>query len=275
MKIDKVKIIKTAKLQIKIKREQLQLLDNKVFKKNKFQFYTEEYPWTPVYIDLEKYNENKVSLTTYFSDFYGEFLFECCDALKMPYLFSFVPNEDMIDGSIFIKNTSSRVKNKNNVIKKSAYLLHLVRTFELNDFDHSASGCVKALFEYDDISTIEMVRNVLIAFFTKRAIHGVSFQLKTFKKNTKEVLKIKKEIKKKKLDKKSTSILEKDDLKIIKNKISEEKLLSRKEASELLKISLPTLSNWTKQKIIISYGIGGRVYYKKEELIEALEKLKK
>ncbi|MFT6870711.1 MAG: hypothetical protein ACJAYY_000537 [Paraglaciecola sp.] len=40
-------------------------------------------------------------------------------------------------------------------------------------------------------------------------------------------------------------------------------------------ISLPTLNAWTKKQKIISYGIEGRVYYKKEELLDSLEKLKK
>tara|TARA_B110000971_G_scaffold210686_1_gene238152 strand:- start:1169 stop:1306 length:138 start_codon:yes stop_codon:yes gene_type:complete len=40
-------------------------------------------------------------------------------------------------------------------------------------------------------------------------------------------------------------------------------------------ISSPTLNAWAKKQKIISYGIRGRVYYKKEELLDSLEKLKK
>jgi hypothetical protein len=214
LKLDKENIqllIKESQLQVKTKREQLKLLDKKVYKKNKFQFYPEENPWTPVYIDLEKYNETKEIYATYFSHIYQDLLSECCDALKMPYLFSFVPDKKVIDDSLFIKDTSSRIKNKNNIIRKSAYLLHLVKTFEENDFDHSAIGCVNALFEYDDIQTIEIVRNVLISFFVRGAINGISNQLKIFKKNTGEVLKRKKTIEKKKSEESQVSTIEKDE----------------------------------------------------------------
>jgi hypothetical protein len=275
LKLDKENIqllIKESQLQVKTKREQLKLLDKKVYKKNKFQFYPEENPWTPVYIDLEKYNETKEIYVTYFSHIYQDLLSECCDALKMPYLFSFVPDKKVIDDSLFIKDTSSRIKNKNNIIRKSAYLLHLAKTFEENDFDHSAIGCVNALFEYDDIQTIEIVRNVLISFFVRGAINGISNQLKIFKKNTGEVLKRKKVIEKKKSEESQVLTLRSDEERII--EVYEEILFSRKEASEFLKISLPTLGSWTKLKKIPSYGKGRRVYYKKAELLDSLEKLK-
>lgn len=47
----------------------------------------------------------------------------------------------------------------------------------------------------------------------------------------------------------------------------ESKLFSRAETAEFLKISLVTLYEWTKNGILKSYKIGGRVYYKQEELI--------
>lgn len=276
LKLDKENIqllINKSQLQIKAKREQLKLLDKKVYKKNKFQFYPEEHPWIPVYIDLEKYNETKEIYATYFSHIYQDLLSECCDALKMPYLFSFVPDKEVIDDSLFIKDTSSRVKNKNGIIRKSAYLLHLVKTFEENDYDIFCPKSVHALFAYDDINTVEIVRNVLISFLIRSSDEGISKSLEIFKKNTKGALKMKKTIEKKKSIKSQVPIPE--NYEEIKNKISDEKLLSRKEASDLLKISLPTLNAWTKKQKIISYGIEGRVYYKKEELLDSLEKLKK
>ncbi|WP_159800733.1 helix-turn-helix domain-containing protein [Flavobacterium sp. MK4S-17] len=51
-------------------------------------------------------------------------------------------------------------------------------------------------------------------------------------------------------------------------------LLSRAEASELLKVSLTTLWNWTKSNKVISYGMGNRIFYKKKELLESLTKLR-
>jgi excisionase family DNA binding protein len=47
-------------------------------------------------------------------------------------------------------------------------------------------------------------------------------------------------------------------------------LKNRFEVVELLKISLPTLNNWTKQGILQSYRIGNRVLYKENEVIQAL-----
>ena len=52
-------------------------------------------------------------------------------------------------------------------------------------------------------------------------------------------------------------------------------LMTREEAAEFLKISLPTLWLWTKNKKLTAYAIGNRVYYKKGELLSALTPLKK
>lgn len=54
-----------------------------------------------------------------------------------------------------------------------------------------------------------------------------------------------------------------------KNKNKE--LLSRKEAAQFLSISLSTLKNWTYSKLIKGYRLGGKVYYKKNELIKSLK----
>lgn len=48
--------------------------------------------------------------------------------------------------------------------------------------------------------------------------------------------------------------------------------LSRTEVAKLLKISLPTLHDWTKLKWLQSYKIGNRVLYKLEEVEEAIKK---
>ena len=77
-------------------------------------------------------------------------------------------------------------------------------------------------------------------------------------------------------------VLTKDELKgIISNSIQEvikkssvkekkeEELLTRDEASNLLKINLSTLWRWTKDGKLSAYGIGNRVFYKKDELLKS------
>ncbi len=52
------------------------------------------------------------------------------------------------------------------------------------------------------------------------------------------------------------------------------KFLSRKEVSEILKVSLVTLSDWSKRGVINSYRIGSRIRFKSDEVEEALIKRK-
>jgi excisionase family DNA binding protein len=49
--------------------------------------------------------------------------------------------------------------------------------------------------------------------------------------------------------------------------------LTRFEVAALLKVTLPTLHEWTKQEWLKSYKIGHRVLYKLEEVQEDLNKL--
>jgi len=49
--------------------------------------------------------------------------------------------------------------------------------------------------------------------------------------------------------------------------------LSRLEVSQILKISLPTLNEWTKLGWLQSYRIGNRVLYKQDELELSLQKV--
>ena len=51
---------------------------------------------------------------------------------------------------------------------------------------------------------------------------------------------------------------------------SSNKYLSRIEVAKLLKISLPTLHEWTKLNLLKSYKIGNRVLYKLSEVENAL-----
>lgn len=49
--------------------------------------------------------------------------------------------------------------------------------------------------------------------------------------------------------------------------------LSRQQVSKLLKISLPTLNEWSKLGWLQSYKIGTRVLYKQDEVENALHKV--
>jgi excisionase family DNA binding protein len=51
--------------------------------------------------------------------------------------------------------------------------------------------------------------------------------------------------------------------------------LTRQEVASLLKIDLSSVHNWTKKKILQSYQIGGRVYYKRSEVECSIIKLNK
>ena len=53
-----------------------------------------------------------------------------------------------------------------------------------------------------------------------------------------------------------------------------DQLFTRNETCEFLKIDSSTLWAWTKKGKVNSYGIGNRVYYKKEELLECLTPIK-
>jgi hypothetical protein len=52
----------------------------------------------------------------------------------------------------------------------------------------------------------------------------------------------------------------------------EQPLLTRQQAADFFQITLPTLHAWTQQKLIFSYVIGGRVYYKKSELQDSIKR---
>jgi len=58
------------------------------------------------------------------------------------------------------------------------------------------------------------------------------------------------------------------------NHSPEQELLTREEACTYLKVDSSTLWRWTNKGKITAYGIGSRRFYKKEELLESLIKLK-
>jgi hypothetical protein len=54
----------------------------------------------------------------------------------------------------------------------------------------------------------------------------------------------------------------------------EEGYRTRKETAEMLNISLPTLNQYTKKRILTGYRVGVRVLYKQSEIELALVKMK-
>lgn len=52
-----------------------------------------------------------------------------------------------------------------------------------------------------------------------------------------------------------------------------EEYLTRKETAELLNINLSTLHLWKKKGILKSYGLSGKVYFKRSEVESALVEL--
>ena len=56
------------------------------------------------------------------------------------------------------------------------------------------------------------------------------------------------------------------------NAKKEDTLLTRKETALYLRVSFPTIDNWTKKGILRAYYMGNRVYYKKEEIFKTLER---
>lgn len=49
--------------------------------------------------------------------------------------------------------------------------------------------------------------------------------------------------------------------------------LTRNEVKNLFKVDLSTVHNWTKRGKLKSYGISGRVYYKRDEVEQAIKPL--
>ena len=59
-----------------------------------------------------------------------------------------------------------------------------------------------------------------------------------------------------------------------KNVENEDLLITRKEAADLLHISLTTLDTYTKQGLLVRYKVGHRVLYKKAEITASLGVIK-
>ena len=58
---------------------------------------------------------------------------------------------------------------------------------------------------------------------------------------------------------------------VVKEKKTTERLLSRSQTADLLDISLVTLYKWVKNGLIPCYKIGGKVYFKYDQVIESIK----
>jgi hypothetical protein len=56
------------------------------------------------------------------------------------------------------------------------------------------------------------------------------------------------------------------------NKVTPETLLTRKQAAQFLNVTFATLNDWTKRGLVECGRIGTRVYYKRSNLINAINK---
>jgi excisionase family DNA binding protein len=52
-----------------------------------------------------------------------------------------------------------------------------------------------------------------------------------------------------------------------------EEYLTRAEVAQLLKVDISTIHNWGKAGKLKRYGLGNRVYYKRSEVEQAIQKL--
>ena len=53
--------------------------------------------------------------------------------------------------------------------------------------------------------------------------------------------------------------------------VDQDKVMSRKEASEYLQVSGNTIWNWSQTGVLKSHKVGGKLYYRKSELDDLLE----
>tara|TARA_R110001632_G_scaffold213248_1_gene339467 strand:- start:297 stop:1064 length:768 start_codon:yes stop_codon:yes gene_type:complete len=242
-----------------------------VFQANKFTFYEHDFgEWFPIYVDTGNYRRSKTIYSTYFSHVYCELLYDFSKALNLTYLFTLSSVEFDLSNDIFLGEKTKKIRNKNSTIRLSAYLQHIVKTFEDNESDIFCPNSVHAIFDYDDISVIETVRSVLLEFLIKSSNVGASENLKIYEKNTKHTLKLlKKRNKIEKQDKIDFSSNEVQNLEI------DMDLVTVEQTMEILgKVSRGTIRNWTDKGFLIKYAIGGRVYYKRSELLNASTELK-
>lgn len=65
----------------------------------------------------------------------------------------------------------------------------------------------------------------------------------------------------------------KEELQVLQPKKNETRYLTRNEVVDLLKISLPTLHDYTKRGIVKGYRIGSRVLFKLDEIEQSIKSI--
>lgn len=55
---------------------------------------------------------------------------------------------------------------------------------------------------------------------------------------------------------------------------SKEQYITRNAAAQILGVSLPTLGKWTKEGLLVAYRISSRIRYKRQEVVDSLNKIK-
>lgn len=54
-----------------------------------------------------------------------------------------------------------------------------------------------------------------------------------------------------------------------------DELMTRQQTADMLKVDISTIHNYTKRGILLSYGIGNRIFYKRSEIQEAIIRIVK
>lgn len=54
-----------------------------------------------------------------------------------------------------------------------------------------------------------------------------------------------------------------------------DELMTRQQTADILKVDISTVYNYTKRGILLSYGIGNRIYYKRSEVQKAIIRIGK
>ena len=57
-------------------------------------------------------------------------------------------------------------------------------------------------------------------------------------------------------------------------KPQQEKLLTRRQCAEFLSVTLSTLRTWVKDGTVNAYQLGGRIYFRRSEILKSLRRVK-
>lgn len=250
-------------------KDSLDFINSKVYQSNKFRKIFDG--WVFVKVNLYNFNNSEIIFNTCFSSKYGELLYNMCKNLKMPFLYTFIPYESSVDNYIFFKVPVNQINDS--LVKKSAYLQNITSVYEENDYDIFCSNSVRALFEYDDLKTLKVVCTTLKTYLIMSSRDGISKNVKILIKNIDKTFELKSSIEPILISEDKTEVPV-DFVKELSSGKTNKIILTRKETATLLNISLPTLNTWTKNGILKKHGMEGRVYYKKDEVLDSIKKIK-